>query len=118
MATITTTNLIDDLDGTEADVTVSLVVDSGKYTVDLSQANYEEYVLPLLNVGRSSVARRRRGSRPTPGRKAKSGSSKRSLTAFSKLAKDDQVAIRRYLKKSRGRVTDTEVSAWKADRKR
>jgi hypothetical protein len=117
MATITTTNLIDDLDGTEAAVTVSLVVDSGNYTVDLSQANYEEYIVPLLNVGRASGGRKR-ANRAALGRKARAASSKGSLTAFSKLAKEDQVAIRRYLKKTRGRVTDIEVSAWKAERKR
>ncbi len=114
MAKVTTTNLIDDLDGSEADVTVSLVVDSQHYTVDLSHANYEEYIAPLVNVGRGSrgKGRGRRGASPKAGTV-----SVRSATAFSKLSKSDQVAIRRSLKKTRGRVTDIEVSSWKDKRK-
>jgi hypothetical protein len=115
MATVTTTNLVDDLDGSEADVTVALVIDSEHYTVDLSRANYEEYIAPLVNVGRASRARGRR--RRAAGARKERATSARSITAFSKLSKSDQVAIRRYLKKTRGRVTDIEVSNWKDKRK-
>jgi len=48
VATITRTALIDDLDGSDADQSVTLTVDGKRYQVDLSKANFEEWIAPLV----------------------------------------------------------------------
>lgn len=115
MATITTTNRIDDLDGTGADVTVTLTVDSKRYSVDLSKANYQEYIAPLVKAARPSKVGRppkqTTNARPT-GRTVKKRFS--TMTAYSRLTAKDQTAIRGYLRRIRGRVSDSDVAAWRS----
>ena len=115
MATITMTKMVDDLDGSTADVSVALTVDTKRYRVDLSKANYNEYIAPLVKAARPSKigrpAKQTSISRSAP-KAARGGASK--ATAYSKLSAKDQTAIRNYLKRTRGRVADSEVSDWKS----
>jgi hypothetical protein len=113
VATITTTNLIDDLDGSDANVTVTLTVDSKRYIVDLSKVNYKEYIAPLIKVARPSKAGRPRSTQSrAPGGAANGRAG--SATAYSRLSSDDQSAIRTHLQRSRGRVSNQEVQEWKS----
>jgi hypothetical protein len=115
LASITTTSLVDDLDGSTADVTVALSVDSKRYRVDLSKANYEEYIAPLLKASRPSKVGRppKQSARLQDSRRtAKKPGSK--TTAYSRLSEKDQIAIRSHLKRTRGRVADSEVGSWRS----
>jgi hypothetical protein len=113
LATVTTTKMIDDLDGSTADISVGLTVDSKRYRVDLSKANFDEYVAPLVKASRPSKV----GRPPKPvsanGRRgpARAGS---KTTAYSRLSGKEQSAIRGYLKRTRGRVADSEVTEWRS----
>ena len=119
MATVTMMRLVDDLDGTSADVSVTLTVDSKRYRVDLSKANFNEYIAPLVKAARPSKigrpAKQVAGSKSLRGT-AKSASAK--PTAYSRLSDKDQAAIRDHLKRTRGRVSDAEVSTWRSAGKR
>ena len=114
MASMTMTHLIDDLDGSDADITVALTVDSKRYRVDLSNANYREYIEPLVKVARPSKVGRPTKQAPSSrgGRTSKRRNS--GPTAYSKLSSRDQEALRGYLKRIRGRVSDREVADWRA----
>ena len=115
MATMTMTQLIDDLDGSDADVTVALTVDSKRYRVDLSNANYREYIEPLVEAARPSKVGR--PAKQLPGSRTRTKSTNRrpsSSTAYSKLPGKDQEAIRGYLNRIRGRVSDREVADWRS----
>jgi hypothetical protein len=48
MATITNAQLVDDLDGSRAEVPVLLRIDSELYQLNLSKANYDKYIAPLV----------------------------------------------------------------------
>jgi Lsr2 len=112
LATVTTTNLIDDLDGSTADITVAFTVDTKRYRVDLSKANYDEYVAPLVKASRPSKVGRPPKQTASNGRRVGKTSSK--TTAYSRLSAKEQSAIRSYLKRTRGRVADAEVSEWRS----
>jgi hypothetical protein len=116
LATITMTQLVDDLDGSNAQVTVALTVDSKRYRVDLSKSNYDEYIAPLVKAARPSKigrpAKKRAGNVKAIKRTARKASSK--STAYSKLSVKDQSALRGYLKRTRGRVSDAEVAGWRS----
>jgi hypothetical protein len=109
------TKMVDDLDGSTADVSVALTVDTKRYRVDLSKANYEEYIAPLVKAARPSKigrpAKQTSISRTAP-KAARRATSK--ATAYSRLSAKDQTAIRSYLKRTRGRVADSEVSSWRS----
>ena len=61
MATIANARLVDDLDGSRAEVHVSLSIDSEHYELSLSKANYDRYIAPLVSAAsRSKVVRRSR----------------------------------------------------------
>jgi hypothetical protein len=115
LATITMTKLVDDLDGTTADISVALTVDTKRYRVDLSKANYDEYIAPLVKAARPSKigrpAKQTAISRSAPRSTGKASS---KATAYSRLSAKDQTAIRGYLKRTRGRVADSEVADWKS----
>jgi Lsr2 len=116
LATLTMTQLVDDLDGSNADVTVGLTVDSKRYRVDLSKANYDEYIAPLVKAATpSKIGRPRKQTSTSKGtsRRATRAASSRS-TAYSRLSEREQGSIRAYLKRSRGRVSDREVSEWRS----
>ena len=118
MATITTTTVVDDLDRkAKADVTVTFSVGGKRYSVDLSKANYAEYVAPLVKAGRSSdgvrTSKRTTSVRKSaPARKTAAKATERK-TAFSKLTPTKQRQIRVDLKVPRGRVSDATVAEWK-----
>jgi Lsr2 len=109
------TKMVDDLDGSSADVSVALTVDEKRYKVDLSKANYEEYIAPLVKAARPSKIGRpaKQTSIARTARKVVRGRSAKA-TAYSKLSAKDQAAIRSYLKRTRGRVADSEVSSWRS----
>ena len=111
MATITRTALIDDLDGSDADQSVTLTVDGKRYQVDLSKANFEEWIAPLVKAVSPSRARRTT-RRP---RSTKQASAKRTakVTAYAQQSGKDQGAVRAYLKRPAGRIADEAVKAWK-----
>jgi hypothetical protein len=113
LATVTTTNMIDDLDGSTADISVGLTVDSKRYRVDLSKANFDEYVAPLVKASRPSKVGRPPKAASANGRRgpAKAGA---KTTAYARLSSKEQSAIRGYLKRTRGRVADSEVSEWRS----
>jgi hypothetical protein len=108
------TQLVDDLDGSTAEVTVALTVDQKRYRVDLSKKNYNEYIAPLVKAARPSKVGRpaKSAGAAKRGRPVGSGSSK--ATAYSKLSGSDQTSLRGYLKRTRGRISDAEVSEWKS----
>lgn len=108
--------LVDDLDGSTADVSVTLTVDSKRYRVDLSKANYNEYIAPLVKAARpSKIGRPAKQIAGTKGpRKASTRSGGAKTTAYSRLSENDQVALRGYLKRTRGRISDSEVSSWRS----
>jgi hypothetical protein len=118
MATVSMTKLIDDLDGSAADVTVTLVLESKRYRVDLSKANYREYIAPLVKV--ATPSRRGRPPKQSDGssvRKRAAARTPSKATTFSRLSGDDQVAIREYLRRTRGRISDREVTSWRSEGK-
>jgi hypothetical protein len=118
MATVTRTALIDDLDGSDADVSVTLLVDNKRVRVDLSRDNYREWIAPLVKAGQSRRARpaTRRASTAAKSSGATKVSAKRQTkaTAYARLSVKDQGSLRSYLKRPRGRVADDAVQAWRA----
>jgi len=113
MATVTRTALVDDLDGSDADITVTLTVDGERTRVDLSKANYKEWIAPLVKAGKASQTRpaARKATRPTT--KASAATRTPKVTAYARLSTRDQGAVRAYLKRPRGRIADKAVQAWK-----
>jgi len=92
--------LVDDLDGGEAEETVSFAVDGSSYEIDLSQKNAEElrdafakYVGAARKAGRSS------GS---GGRSSSAGRSRGSAA----MDRDQAAAIRSWAKKQGLKVSD------------
>ncbi|MGO9341536.1 MAG: histone-like nucleoid-structuring protein Lsr2 [Acidimicrobiales bacterium] len=109
------TQLVDDLDGSNAQVTVALTVDSKRYRVDLSKANYDEYIAPLVKAARPSKIGRPAKKSSTGAKTVKRAARKvTKSTAYSKLSAKDQTALRSYLKRTRGRVSDSEVTGWRS----
>ena len=115
MATITTTNRVDDLDGSRADIMVALTIDSKRYRVDLSRANYNAYIAPLVRAARplkmGRPAKQTANSWVARGPLKKTAS---KVTEYSRLTARDQTAIRAFMKRTRGRVSDSDVAAWKS----
>jgi hypothetical protein len=109
------TQLVDDLDGSTADVSIGLTVDTKRYRVDLSKSNYNEYIAPLIKAARPSKVGRpaRQASTSKTTRKSATRSSSQT-TAYSRLGERDQTTLRSYLKRSRGRISDREVAEWKS----
>jgi hypothetical protein len=108
------TQLVDDLDGSTAEVTVALTVDQKRYRVDLSKANFNEYIAPLVKAARPSKVGRPAKSAASPRRGRPAGSGSPKATAYSKLSGGDQSSLRSYLKRTRGRISDAEVADWKS----
>ncbi|MGH3332552.1 MAG: histone-like nucleoid-structuring protein Lsr2 [Nocardioidaceae bacterium] len=62
--------LVDDMDGSGADETVSFGLDGTEYEIDLSQVNAAELraaLAPYVDAGRKVGGRRRRSQRPSGG---------------------------------------------------
>ena len=118
MATVTRSALVDDLDGSDADISVTLTVDGKRYRVDLSKSNYNEWIAPLVKAGSARSVAKKAGR---PARKA-TRAAKRApaekkaarATAYARLSVRDQEAVRAHLKRPRGRIADGAVETWKA----
>jgi hypothetical protein len=113
MATETTTRLIDDLDGSDAQRTVTFAWDGRAYEVDLSKKNlaaFEKIMKPYLTAARSA--------RATPARSAGRG---RSPGTGARRRRDLQ-AIREWARANghevsdRGRVSASVIEAYEAAR--
>jgi Lsr2 len=113
MATVTRTALIDDLDGSDADITVTLTVDGSRTRVDLSNANYAEWIAPLVKAGATSRGRPAAKKATRSAKRAPAGKKAAKTTAYARLSAKDQGAVRAYLKRPRGRIADDAVGAWK-----
>jgi hypothetical protein len=114
MATVTKTALIDDLDGSDADITVTLAVDGKRIRVDLSNANYREWIAPLVKAGSASRTRLATKKATRAARRGPAPKKAAKATAYARLSAKDQDAVRAYLKRPRGRVADEAVQAWKS----
>jgi hypothetical protein len=78
--TVTTTELIDDLDGTNADRTVRFAVDGVNYEIDLSKKNaagFEKALKPYIGAARKA----RRSSTRSRGRGRGNGTPRRRSRA-------------------------------------
>jgi hypothetical protein len=113
MATETTTRLVDDLDGSDAQRTVTFAWDGRTYEVDLSKKNlaaFEKTMKPYLAAARST--------RPTT---ARSSGRSRSATTGPQRRRDLQ-AIREWARTNghevsdRGRVSVSVIEAYEAAR--
>jgi hypothetical protein len=111
MATETITRLIDDLDGSEAQRTVSFAWDGRAYEVDLSRKNlaaFEKTMKPYLAAARSARATTARSS------------GRRRPAATSARRRRDLQAIREWARRNghevsdRGRVSDAVIEAYEA----
>ena len=103
MATKTTTHLIDDLDGTDADSTLKFSLEGINYEIDLSKANaghLREILKPYVKAGRMVAGRG--GSTP---RKA----DKDTLDAIRAWAKENGHEV-----SDRGRIPRAVVDAYNA----
>jgi Lsr2 len=107
----------DDLDGSPAARTIELKTDQGsRYRIDLSKANYSEWVTPLVRAG-TSLAKSGRPTKKVAARR--SAATPRKKTAYQKLSARDRAAIREYLGRgtSRGNIANAEVELWIASGK-
>jgi hypothetical protein len=103
--TVVTELLVDDLDGSPADRTVTFSWDGTAYEIELSKKNavaFERAVRPYVD-----AARRLRGGR---GRRAGSGrGSKRDLTAIREWAASNGFDV-----SSRGRIASSVIEAYES----
>ncbi|GLX95255.1 Lsr2 family protein [Herbidospora sp. NEAU-GS84] len=111
MAKHTQVILIDDLDGGEANETVTFALDGTSYEIDLSDSNAKklrEAVLPFVN------GARRAESTPSRGRRRGGGGSQRAMT------REKSAEIRAWAKANnhpvseRGRIAASIVEAYEA----
>ncbi len=117
MATITTTTLVDDLDGTEAADTVAFALDGVSYEIDLSEENAEKLRDALA--GYVASARRvdgaRRSARAKPAKPAKSVRGPRTAPD-----REQTAAIREWARANgyevseRGRLSANVLAAFEA----
>lgn len=114
MATVTRTALIDDLDGSDAEVTVALTIDGKRYRVDLSKANHGEWIVPLIKAASASNGPAAANKSSKPASRAPAARKPTRATTYARLSARDQRAIRAQLKRPRGRIADDAVETWKA----
>ena len=111
MATETITRLIDDLDGSSAERTVTFAWDDRTYEIDLSKKNtaaLEKIMKPYLAAARSARPATARSS--TRGRSASSGTRRRrDLHAIREWARANGHEV-----SDRGRVSASIVEAYEA----
>lgn len=89
MATVTTTRLVDDLDGTDAAETVSLALDGVSYEIDLSSEHageLREVLSRFVSHARRTGGRVQRG-RPAVPEKASSGGTQAEQRAHTKAVR-------------------------------
>jgi hypothetical protein len=110
MATETITRLVDDLDGSEAQRTVTFAWDGRSYEVDLSKKNaaaFEKTMKPYLAAARRAQATTARSS--GRGRSAVSGARRRDLPAIREWARAHGHTV-----SDRGRISASIVKAYEA----
>ena len=109
MARTLVVTLTDDLDGGDADETVTFGLDGKSYEIDLSEANAEKLrkaLAPFVEKGTATTKPSRNKSRPE-----KSG----VITAFSKLTDDEKKRYRKWAKAPTARrIPDARVDEWKS----
>jgi len=114
MATITTTTLVDDLDGSEAAGAVTFALDGVSYEIDLSEENAEKLRDALA--GYVAGARRVDGGR----RAAKAKPAKAARGARTAPDREQTAAIREWARANghevseRGRLSATVLAAFEA----
>jgi Lsr2 len=107
----------DDLDGSPASRTIELKTDEGsRYRIDLSKANYADWIAPLVRAG-TRLAKSGRPAKKVAARRSATPTRKKS--AYQKLSARDRTAIREYLGRgtSRGLLANAEVETWIASGK-
>ena len=93
MAQVTRVELVDDLDGSEAEETIPFALDGVSYEIDLSSENADELreaFAPYLEAGRRTGGRRTRRTEDSPAR----GS--RAAAAKGNGASHDSAAVRAW----------------------
>ena len=113
MAQTIVVRLIDDIDGGEADETVSFALDGKSYEIELSKKNaagLRKLLAPYIESGRAA------GRAPSHGRGRNSGSarpSSGSKTLFSELSVEERERFRAWANMPTARrVGDPRVQAW------
>lgn len=110
MATKTTTTLTDDIDGSDADVTITYTWDGQPYEIDLNEKNAEEFgeaIAPYV------AASRRAGSTPAQPRR-------RGRAAAAPAADVDPKEVRAWARtqgievSDRGRVSSSVLEQYRA----
>jgi hypothetical protein len=92
--------------------TIELKTDQGsRYRIDLSKANYTEWIAPLVRAG-TPLAKSGRPAKKVAARR--SSAAPRRKTAYQKLSARDRTALREYLGRgtSMGQIANTEVETW------
>jgi hypothetical protein len=110
VATETIVRLVDDLDGTNAERTVSFSVDGAGYEIDLSKKNIaalEKALKPFVESARTSGRSRRNGR----GRARSRASSGMDLQAIRTWAREHGHTVA-----DRGRIAEPIVEAYRAAR--
>jgi hypothetical protein len=114
--TVTHVELIDDLDGSKADRTVSFAFDGAAYEIELSKKNaaaFEKALKPFLDAARKT--RRTPASRPASGRgrrgKSASSTSGENLAEVREWARANGHAV-----SDRGRIPAVVLEAYRATR--
>lgn len=110
MAKTVFVKLTDDLDGTDADETVSFALDGKTYQIDLSKGNADKlrkvldpYIEKATRSGRSAA---RSTTRPE---------SSGRVTAFSQLNDDEKARFRVWAKAPNARrIADSKVEEWRS----
>jgi len=113
MAQMIVVRLIDDIDGGEADETVSFALDGKAYEIELSKKNaasLRKLLAPYIESGRTA------GRPPSPGRGRSSGSQRSvpgSKTLFSQLSVEERERFRVWANMPTARrVGDSRVQTW------
>lgn len=106
--TRTVTELTDDIDGGDADETVSFALDGTAYEIDLNEENaaaLRDAIAPFLGHARKGT--RAPGRRQAPGRRA--GSPTQNVSEVRTWAKDNGYAV-----SERGRISSEVLAAYEA----
>ncbi len=104
MAKTVIVKLIDDLDGGDADETVSFALDGRSYEIDLSTANAERL--------RQALTPFVEGARVRGGASGRAGASN-TKTMFSQLTEDEKARFRAWADMATARrISDDRVNGW------
>ena len=118
MATVTTTSLVDDLDGSQASESVTFALDGASYEIDLSDSNADKLRDALA--GYVANARRVDGARRGPGRPRTAKVAKVARGARTAPDREQTAAIREWARANghevseRGRLSASVLAAFEA----